>query len=98
MAFQENEIILFILGIGVLIFILKNHLDPKTSQVLMGFPGYNLFVYAYIIILIGWVFTILEGFFLNELLNMIEHMCYASSALMLAYWSWKVFGKQEVES
>ena len=97
MAFQENEVILFILGIGVLIFILKNHMDPKSRKVLMAFPNYNLFIYAYILLLLGWVFTILEGFFWNEALNLVEHLCYASAALMFAFWSWKTFSRSEDE-
>ena len=90
-AIQENEIVMFIIGLSVLLFILKNHLDPEGHANLMGFPSYNLFIHSYIILLFGWGFTILESIIWEEMFNTLEHGCYAASVIMLVLWAWKVF-------
>ena len=84
---QENEVILFLLGVGVLIFILANR------QRLKRLPASRILIAGFYVLLAGWVLTILEGFVWNEFLNFLEHTCYAGSAVLVATWCWKVFGK-----
>jgi hypothetical protein len=86
---QENEIILLLLGLGVLIFVLSNRLR------LQRLPESKTLIAGFYMLMAGWVLTVLEGFLLERLLNFIEHMCYASSAVLVAAWCWKVFGKEE---
>ncbi len=86
---QENEIILLLLGLGVLIFVLSNRLR------LQRLPESKTLIAGFYMLMAGWVLTVLEGFLLEGLLNFIEHMCYASSAVLVAAWCWKVFGKEE---
>ena len=85
---QPNEVVMLIIGLGVLIFILGNRSQleriPFSRLLLMGF--YSLVA--------GWASTVLEGFFWNEFFNYLEHMCYAAASLFLATWCWKVFGKR----
>ena len=85
---QQNEVIMFLLGVGALIFIIGNRLRlqllPRSKTLIAGFY----------MLLAGWILTILEGFILEELLNFIEHICYASSAVLMAVWCWQVFGKK----
>ena len=82
---QENEILMLLLGICVFVFIQKNWIRlrniPESKTLIAGFS----------MLLAGWLMTVLEGFFLKELLNYCEHMCYAGSALLLTVWCWKVF-------
>ena len=84
---QQNEVILLLLGIGALIFILGNRSRlqflPRSKTLIAGFY----------MLLVSWILTVLEGFFLGELLNFIEHMCYACSAVLMAVWCWQVFEK-----
>jgi hypothetical protein len=83
---QENEIVMLLLGIGVLIFTVNNRLQFKRL------PAWKILTTAFYVLLGGWVLTVMEGFFWNELLNLFEHICYATSSVLLAAWCWKVFG------
>ena len=88
---QENEIVMLLLGIGVLIFILGNRFQLRRL------PSSSILITGFCILLVGWTLTVLEGFFWTELLNFIEHFCYAASSVLLATWSWKVFGRSKEE-
>ena len=82
---HENEIIMLLLGLGVLIFILGNHVQLKR------FPASKILMAGFYMLLGGWLLTVLEGFFWEGLLNYLEHMCYAGSSLLIAMWCWKIF-------
>lgn len=86
---QENEVVMALLGIGVLIFIMVNRLQLKRL------PASGILVGAFYVLLTGWIATIVEGFFLGKLLNYLEHMCYAGSAILVVAWCWRVFGRKE---
>jgi hypothetical protein len=85
---QQNEVILVVLGVGVLIFILGNR------QRLQLLPRSKILIAGFYMLLASWFLTILEGFFWGELLNFIEHICYAGSAVLVAVWCREVFGKR----
>ncbi len=87
---QDNEIITLILGTGVLAFALVylRRLDEAVKP--------RILMISYIFALCGWIFTIIEGFKYPDLLpdityagllNIVEHLCYALSAIWLAWWS-----------
>jgi hypothetical protein len=82
---QENELILLILGIGVLAFFALGRVRIKEL------PGWRMFLVAFAVLTIGWVLTVLEGFFWPYALNLLEHVCYALSSILLAVWCWQVF-------
>ncbi|MCU4176246.1 hypothetical protein [Carboxylicivirga sp. N1Y90] len=82
---QEVEIIRLLISLGVLIFLFL-----RRDQ-LRVIPFSRLLMTGYLLLVIGWVLTILEGFILPDLLNVIEHICYASSSILLAIWSIMVF-------
>ena len=77
---QENEVIILILGIAVLGFILSNISKVKKL------PLYGVMLTAFIVLLLGGTFTVLEGFFLAEILNMAEHIAYTLCAVLLLAW------------
>lgn len=83
---QENEIVMLILGLGVLIFILGNRSQLKRL------PSSRWLILAFYVLLAGWALTVLEGFFWGLVLNYLEHTCYATGAVLVAAWCWKVFG------
>ena len=89
--FQENEVITFFLGLSVLGFIISNRASfnalPEARIICMGF--YVLFM--------GWVLTIAEEFFAKNLFNYLEHMCYATSSILIAVWCWKMVNKKGIE-
>ena len=89
---QENEIITLLLGIGVMIFILAN--KQKVKRI----PAAKILIAGFYVLLAGWVLTILEGLFWRELLNVLEHICYTASSILMAVWCWKIFkNTKEVE-
>ena len=85
----ENEIVMLLLGFGVLVFILANRAKLKWVQ------SSNILILGYCILFVAWILTVLEGFFLGDLLNILEHICYAASSILVAIWSWRVFGKRK---
>lgn len=80
---QDNEVVMLLLGMGGLWFVIKHHNQVKRIN------GWFYLLASFFLILIGWTATILEAFFLEDLLNLIEHSCYSLSAIMLFVWSWK---------
>jgi hypothetical protein len=85
---QENELITLLLGIGVLVFAVSNRLR------LQRLPEWKFLVGALGLLFLGWILTILEGFFWESALNLLEHISYAASSVLLALWCWKVFPKE----
>ena len=90
MAFEENEIVMLLLGVGVLILVLLRRKQLKQL------PGAYLLITCFSILLAGWTATVLEGLFENgsfyyQLFNYLEHLCYAGSAMMIAWWSCRAF-------
>jgi len=86
---QQNEIVMLIIGLGVLIFILG-----KRSQ-LQRFPSSKILVLGFYVLLAGWALTVMESFFFAILFNYLEHLCYAIGSLLVTAWCWKVFGSRK---
>ena len=86
---QENEVVSFLLCMGVLYFILMNWSQLKRL------PSSEIFVSGFLVYMFGRIFTVLEGLFLEDILNMIEHACYGISSVLLLIWLWNVFIKNE---
>ncbi len=82
----ENEIVMLLIGVGVLIFILGSR--PR----LKGLPASNILFAGFYVLLASWTLTVLEGFFWESFLNYIDHGCYAVGSILVAVWCWKVFG------
>jgi hypothetical protein len=64
---------------------------------LQRIPSANTLFTAFFFLLTGWTLTILEGLFLKDLLNLLEHTCYAISSVSLALWTWRVFAAKGVK-
>ena len=86
---QENEVVMLLMAIGVLIFILVNR------RLIMRIRAARMLVAAFCVLLTAYVFTVLEGFFLRDLLNFLEHLCYTASSVLIALWCMKVFKPKE---
>jgi flagellar biosynthesis protein FliQ len=87
---QENEIVAFVLGVGVLIFGCVNYSRLKLM------PKYGILIVAFFVALAGSFLTNIESFFWNDLFQVLEHVCYAGTSILLAVWCWKVFGGEKV--
>jgi hypothetical protein len=88
---HENEIIMLLLGIIIFFFILKNKLQIRRIY------AWKLLLSSYGLLFAGWIFTVLEGFLLESYLNILEHLSYSCSAIILAFWCWKVVYRSKVE-
>ena len=86
---QGNEVVMLLMAIGVLIFILFNR------RQIMRIEAAGLLVTAFCVLLAGYVLTVLEGFFLEDLFNFLEHLCYTGSSVLIALWCMKVFKRKE---
>lgn len=82
---------MFVLGIGVLFLIVVNMDRIKKIK------SWRILIAAYFILLSGWFFTVLEGFFLEQILNVTEHICYFVSAVLMITWCWKATEKAREE-
>ena len=89
---HEDELIMFSLGIGLSFLLGFNY------SIIKNFPFSKIFLFAFYILLFAWLFTILEGFFLSKLFNILEHMAYATSSVFLALWFYRAFCKQHGDS
>jgi hypothetical protein len=87
--FHENELVMLLLGVGVLVLTMGNRSRLKRL------PAWKILCAGFYVLLAGWILTVLEGFFWRGLLNYLEHMCYAGSSFLVAVWSWKVFGSKK---
>ena len=77
---RQDEVIALILAIGVFIFMAGN------SKILRQFPSSRLLMTGFCLYLAASIFTIVEGFAFETVLNVLEHTCYFSSALCAAIW------------
>lgn len=82
---QQNEIVMLLLGIGVLIFTIRNRTGLKRL------PANGILMTAFYLLLITWFATVLEGFIWNSFFNLLEHAGFAASSVLTAVWCWKAF-------
>jgi hypothetical protein len=80
----DNEVIMLILGTGVFFFVFFNR--NKIRRII----SWRLLLFAFYFLMAGWLLTILEGFFLENYLNLLEHLSYAASAVIMAFWCRKI--------
>jgi len=75
---------MLILGTGVFFFVLFNR--DKIRRII----SWKLLLFAFFFLMAGWFLTILEGFFLEYYFNLLEHLSYTASALIMAFWCRKI--------
>jgi len=88
---QENELLTFLVGIGVALFVFINR--RRIRQI----PGSPWLFLSYSFLFAGWVLTVAEGFVLEEVFNLLEHACYMVSSVTAALWCWTVLARGEQE-
>jgi len=85
---QPSEVVDLVIAIVLLPIIF-------TSSRAMRGPIRVLILAAFGSVVVGYVFTILEGYFLENLFNTLEHAAYASAGVLtllalLGYYRWAV--------
>lgn len=84
---HEHEHEFLVLLVGVIIWIFVQSARGKLKDL----PGWVLFYMAFNVFVVSMVLTILEDYIWGDVFNLIEHVGYAVSAILLAIWSWQVF-------
>lgn len=87
--FHENEILLWLFGAIVLVFLLLNYRDLRRL------PAINILFASYCVVLLAWTATNIEHVFWPQVFNVIEHAAYLISSLFLLVWCWKAADKQD---
>lgn len=80
---QGTEFVTLLLGamgLAIIVTLLRPAVTGRYGRFFWG-----LFAY-----LAGFVFTVVEGFAYGDVLNLLEHVCYAASGLLFAWASWTV--------
>lgn len=86
---EQNELVTLLVGVSALILVVSNR------RGLEGLPKAGICVLSFLLLVLGLAFTVLEGLFWGGAFNILEHICYAGSSLLLAIWVWLVFVRGE---
>jgi len=86
---EQGEIVTLILSVGCVILIIV-----KKNQ-LRRVPFFSLLFISYFCLFLGFIMTVLETFFLQNLLNFLEHFVYTLSTILLASWCWNIAFKNK---
>lgn len=77
---QDKEVIMLILGIGVLLFTIF------FREIIRRIYAWKYLMTGFYILFASWIFTIAESFLWPSLLNWLEHIGYMISAVFIAIW------------
>lgn len=77
---RSSEVIVMLLGMGLMAFVLYQR------RQLAQLPNRSILFMSLLAILAGWFFTNLEAVVWGGLVNLLEHLCYASNAVLMAVW------------
>ena len=89
---HQNEIVMLTLGCCVAVFALM-----RLSQ-LRRVPSYRILMVSFGCLLCAWIATVVEGFLWGDLLNAVEHGLQMLAYVLLAFWVWSVFVREDKES
>jgi hypothetical protein len=84
---QENELATMLIGIWIFLYTRRINFTK--------FPEYRYFLGGFYCLLLSWVFTVFEAFFLGDFLNFVEHFFYALSSALLTIWCLKVIVQKD---
>jgi len=88
--FEESEIINLILGLASLVIV---YYETSKREI----PKFQLFFAGFIFVVMARFFTVVEAVVLEEIFNILEHICYALSALLFAAGCISVSAKRTIE-
>ena len=86
---EHGEIIIFLVGLLAFGFIIANRSKLKNL------PGIRLLISGFFVLLGSWIFTVVEGILLEDLFNILEHICYTVGSILIGIWCWRIFKKGE---
>jgi hypothetical protein len=78
---HENELFVLCLGTLVLLFIALN-------RAAFSRPAANGLLAAFVALWVAWIATVLEHVMFPVIFNVVEHLGYATNAVLLLLWCW----------
>lgn len=81
--FEESEIINLILGIVSLVIVIY---ETNKREI----PGFRLFLAGFLCVVLARIFTVVEGVFLRDILNTLEHLSYVLGAFLFVIGCWSL--------
>ena len=82
------EIVVWIIGFVVFLFGIVQY------QYVQRIPYHFYLILSYCAVLLAWSFTILEGFFWESVLNILEHSLELLSVVLLAIWCFRIVWRE----
>ena len=86
---EEAEVITLLLGGAALLVTYFRRAELRELE------GARLLVVSFGLLFSGWVLTVLEGWFWKSALDLLEHACYAASAVLVAAWCRRRLSQRE---
>lgn len=84
---EEREVITLFLGVFAAV------LARQNIRSLVHLPAVRVLLATGMVLLCGFVVSILESLFWADGFNVLEHAAYGSSSLLLAVWVWLAFAR-----
>lgn len=84
-----NEVVILLLSVCALAF-------ARLTRVRMErLPSWEVLLTSYYLLVFATVLAVLEGLMWADMIDILEHVCYAGSTLLAAIWCWLALGKEE---
>ena len=80
---NANEVIMLVLGIGI--FFLICAYKSKIKRIY----AWRILLSGFYLLISAWLFTVAEDLFISNIMNFLEHFCYAASAVIVTVWCWR---------
>lgn len=87
--FYSNEFLALVTALPVLLFL------TMCRHRVKNIPHIRLLVAGFCSLYLGIIMTVLEEFVLHDSYNLLEHLPYSVSSVLLAVWVWKLFSPEE---
>ncbi len=87
---ETNELLTLLLAAGLWMFLFLNRFRVKQL------PGFNIFSIALALLTSGWLLSILEGYLLPSVCNLLEHILYTAASILFALWSYRICSNRKV--
>jgi di/tricarboxylate transporter len=91
LGMSHDELIMLMVSVVVVIQIVTNF------NFLKRLPRWPVLLCSFGMVAMSAFFTVAEGFFFPELLNVAEHLLFMGATVLLAVWCWFVFGSAKQE-
>lgn len=88
----HNEVLMLIICVAVIVQIVA------TFRYLRRIPYLFLLLASFAALVLGSLFTVIEGFIWTGLFNVLEHLSVLAGAVLLALWCGLVFRPQRQET